>query len=455
MWTRRQLLRAPLAAGALAAQPAPPKNILVMVADDLGRHLGCYGDPHARTPNLDKLARQGTLFQNAFATTASCSPSRSVMFTGLYNHTNGQYGLAQGDHNFHLKANATPVSRLLKNAGYRTAVIGKFHVNPPSAFAWDVRQEGHTFDVDALATAAHDFFWGAHGPWYLHLGFGDPHRGPGARFHTGQGVKFDPAALTVPAYLPDTPGTRQDLAEYYTAVERFDRGVGLVMAALEKTGHLDNTLVVVLSDNGVPMPNAKTTIYDAGVHLPMIVRGATANGKNGVVSQAMVSYIDLVPTFLDWTGARASTAVPLPGRSLLPLLGQPDAPGWDQVFLSHTFHGVAMYYPMRGTRTRQYKYIRNLAPELTFPHATDLHGSPTWQSYAKLPPGTPYGRRSLEAYLHRPAEELYDVVQDPQEITNLATRPEHRATLEKLRADVARFRQQTGDPWLAQERVRA
>jgi N-sulfoglucosamine sulfohydrolase len=437
------LTRRTLFAASAALAQARPKNILLIVADDLGRNLGCYGDPNARTPHLDRFAAEGTRFDNAFATTASCSPSRSVMLTGLYNHTNGQYGLAQGEHNFHLRANVVPLARTLKQSGYRTGVIGKFHVNPASAFAWDLRAEGDSFDPEKLNATTRQFLNTAGTtPWYLHIGFGDPHRGPGGRFRVDKPA-FDAAQLRVPSYLPDTPQTRADLADYYTAIERFDRGVGLLRQTLQQTGQLDNTLLVIISDNGPPMPNAKTTLYDAGVRLPMLVR---APGVSPSVQRAMVSFTDLVPTFLDWSGAQHPAK--LPGRSVLPLLGREDSPGWDEVYLSHTFHGVSMYYPMRGMRTRQYKYLLNLAPELTYPHATDLSSSPTWQGYLKLPKGTAYGRRNIEQYLHRPAEELYDVSQDLDEIHNLATRPEDRATLESLRRKVQTFRQQTADPWL-------
>lgn len=417
------------------------RNILLIVADDLGLTLGCYDDPNARTPNLDRLAREGTRFVNAFATTASCSPSRSVMLTGLYNHTNGQYGLGQADHNFYMKPNVVPCSRLVKAAGYKTAVIGKFHVNPPAAFQWDLKDEGDTFDVASLAARVKKFAAGAgEQPWYIHLGFGDPHRGPGARFHVDGEVTFDAAKIRVPAHLPDTAATRADLAEYYTAVEKLDRGVGLVLDSI----NLEETLVVFISDNGMPMPNAKTTLYDAGVHLPMIAR--VPGAKKGVVSRAMVSYTDLVPTFLDWAQAKGP-AYALPGKSFLPVVEQADPAGWDKVYLSHTFHGVNMYYPMRGVRTKRFKYLRNLYPELTFPHASDLSGSATWQGFAKSGAKV-YGKRPIDAYLHRPAEELYDVVADPDEVKNLAADPAHRATLEALRADVLAWRKSTKDPWL-------
>lgn len=416
---------------------------MLLVADDLGLSLGCYGDKNARTPNLDQLASEGVLFPYAFCTTASCSPSRSVMMTGLYNHTNGQYGLAQGDHNFHLKPTVRPLSRLVKEAGFRTAVIGKFHVNPAAQFQWDVRQEGETFDVESLNGRVEQFVGSvpAETPFYLHLGFGDPHRGPDGRFHVNRRTSFDPKEIRPPSFLADTAAAREDLSEYYEAVRRMDRGVGLVVDTLRKAGRLEETLLVFISDNGMPFPNAKTNLYDSGVHLPMIARGAGLPA--GKRCRAMTSWVDLVPTFLEAAGVAAPAG--LPGRSWLRAAREENPPGWDEVFLSHTFHGVKMYYPVRGVRTRTHKYLHNLNPEIQFLHATDLSGSPMWQG---RDPKLPMGKRAVEAYLHRPAEELYDLAADPDEVVNVAGSEAHAGVLAELRKRVAEWRAATKDPWL-------
>jgi N-sulfoglucosamine sulfohydrolase len=162
----------------------------------------------------------------------------------------------------------------------------------------------------------------------------------------------------------------------------------------------------------------------------------------------MVSWVDITPTILDWTGAPAPTKYRLPGRSLLPILDQTNPAGWDVVYASHNFHEIQQYYPMRAIRTRQYKYILNLASELPFPIAGDVASSPSWQSITsgrdmKL------GSRTLDAFLHRPREELYDLTRDPQEVTNLAGDFAHREVLKRMRADLERFRLATSDPWLA------
>jgi N-sulfoglucosamine sulfohydrolase len=451
--TRRQFLRSAAAAPAIV-QPARRPNILLLIADDLGLHTGAYGDAVARTPNLDRLANEGVRFTHAFCTSASCSASRSVLFTGLHNHANGQFGHSHDFHHFSLHSRVQTLPALLKPAGYRTGLIGKFHVAPAAAFQWDLLKESGARDVNSMAQQAGEFIQAAgNQPWYLHVGFSDPHRAargfaneqawPGVK-----PVKFDPAKLQVPSFLPDTPECRAELAEYYQSANRMDQGIGWILERLKASGQWDNTMVLFLSDNGIPFPNSKTTLYEAGTRLPLLVR-APGLTRAGSTCQAMVNWADITPTLLEWSGA-SGPDYSLHGRSFLEPLRNPSAAGWDQVFFSHTFHEITMYYPVRGTRTRRYKYLRNLYPELEFPHASDLWESPTWQATVKR--GGQLGKRSLDAYLHRPAEELYDLEKDPDEVVNLAAQSQHRSMLERLRRETHEFRKRTGDPWLINDR---
>lgn len=446
---------APLAAS--FAQPARPKNVLLLIADDLGLHTGAYGDKTAITPNLDWLAAQGVRFSNAFCTTASCSASRSVLLSGMHNHATGHYGHAHDFHGFSYVPKIRPTPDLLKDHGYRTGVIGKLHVNPGSRFRWDLDKQGGNRNVWGMAQTARKFIEESAGrSWYLHVGFGDPHRaGAGFANQDYPNVKrhrFDPQKVAVPSFLPDNAETRAEVAEYYEACNRLDQGVGHFLDVLRQTGQLENTLIIFLSDNGMPFPNAKTNCYDAGAHLPLLVWHSQLQRK-GVVNQALVSWVDILPTILAWTAAKPPE-YPLHGRSFLPILEEANPSGWDRVFLSHQFHEVTMYYPVRAVRTRQYKYIRNLFPELSFPHASDLYDSKTWQSVLAAGEAGKVGGRPSSRYLHRAAEELYDVQQDPDELNNLAASPAHRQTLAQLRAEVAAFRRQTQDPWLINDNYR-
>ncbi|MFL6550081.1 MAG: sulfatase-like hydrolase/transferase, partial [Povalibacter sp.] len=262
-------------------------------------------------------------------------------------------------------------------------------------------------------------------------------------------VTYDPAKVVVPPHLPDLPEVRRDLADYYESVSRLDSGIGLVLKALHDTQHDADTLVIYLSDNGRPFPGAKTTLYDEGIHMPLII-SSPAQTKRGVRNEAMVSWIDITPTILDWTQAKAAADSHLPGRSLLSILEQSAPSGWDRIFASHGFHEISQYYPMRALRTREFKYIVNLASPLEFPIAGDIASSLSWKAI-QARPAAGLGRRSLETFLHRAPEELYDLRKDPDEIHNLAGNPAFADQLRRLRADMQEFRKDTHDPWLPGE----
>jgi len=429
------------------------RNVLLVIADDQGLDLGVYGNRVLRTPNLDQLAARGTLFTSAFATVSSCSPSRSVIYTGLYSHSNGMYGLAHDVHNQHLLPSVRTLPQLLKAAGYRTALVGKKHILPEDALPFDEElapERPGVRDVAVIAAEARKFIGkSADRPFLLVVGYSDPHRaeqnfGNTRAWPAVERATYDPAKVVVPVHLPDLPEVRRDLADYYESISRLDSGIGMLLEALRDTGHRSDTLVIYLSDNGRAFPGAKTTLYDEGIHLPLIVWSPTQS-KHGVRNDAMVSWIDIVPTILDW--ARVTKTQPLPGRSILPILEQSAPPGWDRVFASHNFHEIQQYYPMRALRTREYKYIVNLAAPLEFPIAGDIASSPTWRAIAARP-AIGLGVRSTQAFLHRPTEELYDLRKDPAEVHNVAGDPAYRAMLTRMRAELTKFRADTRDPWL-------
>ncbi len=440
---------------------AAPKNVVLVVADDLGLDLGCYGNRAIKTPHLDALAADATLFTHAFCTTASCSPSRSVILTGLFNHANGQYGLQHGPHHFSTLDRVRSLPARLAKANYRTARIGKFHVAPDEVYPFEIVLEGNARNGVQMAercrevVAAND-----PRPFFLYYCTTDPHRsgakGPAPyepnRFgnegnHAGVAeVSYSPSEVIVPPFLPDTPTCRAELAEYYRSVSRFDAGVGRLIQVLKDAGHWDDTLFVFVSDNGIPFPGAKTTTYDPGLRLPCLVRNPLQS-KRGVRSSAMISWVDLAPTILDFAGA-ADQGPKLHGRSFLATLEHANPPGWDEIHASHTFHEVTMYYPMRVVRNRQFKLIWNLAHPLPFPFASDLWESATWQEALRAGPQSRYGQRTVAAYCQRPQFELYDVEHDADETRNLADDPAHAATLAALKANLKQFQEQTGDPWL-------
>jgi N-sulfoglucosamine sulfohydrolase len=445
-----------LSSPAFAAGEKPRRNVVLLIADDMGLTLGCYGDRAARTPHLDALARRGVRFSHAFAAVSSCSPSRSTLYTGLHTHTNGMYGLAHADHNFHSQAGVKSLPALLRPAGYRTGIIGKVHVQPRSVYDFDVEvgRGVNPRNGVVMAKAARKFIDDAGAsPFCLVMGYTDPHRagkgfGNQAKYPGIAATKYDPKELPLPYFLPDTPDARADLADYYQSASRFDQNAGLLLDVLKATGREGDTLVLFLSDNGIPFPGAKTTVYDSGIHLPLIVHNP-GQKKRDMVNSAMVSWVDIVPTILDWAGVKAPAN--LAGRSFLGILEEESPRGWDRVYASHTFHEVTMYYPMRALRTRTHKYIRNLAHQLDYPFASDLYNSATWQGILKRGDRI-LGKRSVEQYVHRPLEELYDLEKDPHELTNLAGEEAQAKTLTELRKALRAWQEKTGDPWVVKYR---
>lgn len=442
---------------------AAKRNVVLLVVDDQGTtDAGCYGNRVIRTPGIDRLAAEGTRFTHAFCTTASCSASRSVILTGLQNHANGQYGHQHSYHHFRTKQSVRSLPVLMKLGGYRTARIGKYHVGPPEVYAFDEALPGNARNAVQMAENSRNFIRADEDrPFFLYFCTSDPHRGGGRatelthgpdRFGNRPGgypgvetVRYRPEDVIVPPYLPDSAECRAELAQYYQSVSRIDQGVRKLIGVLEEAGVYDDTLIIYISDNGIAFPGAKTTLYDPGMRLPCIVRSPYQERK-GVVSGVMITWADLAPTILDFAGALPPDQE-FHGRSFLGVLERESAPGWDEVYASHTFHEITMYYPMRVVRTRHHKLIWNIAHPLPYPFASDLWESPTWQAVLRRGEKV-YGKRAVDAYLQRPKFELYDLRTDPHEVVNLAADPQHAATLKELQRKLRAFQKRTRDPWI-------
>ncbi|MFO7908053.1 MAG: sulfatase-like hydrolase/transferase [Pirellulaceae bacterium] len=301
--------------------------------------------------------------------------------------------------------------------------------------------------------------------------FGNP--APGAKGYPGiTEVVYDREEVIVPGFLPDTPTCRAEMAQYYQSVSRIDQGLGRLVDILRKTGTWDKTMLIYISDHGIAMPGAKTTVYEGGMRSPCIVRDPYTQ-KRGVVTDAMISWVDLAPTILDFAnvlnesgtvkqdlveqiespppGTQTSRYVErghFHGRSFLPVLGQQHVKGWDEVHASHTFHEIQMYYPMRVVRGRKYKLIWNIAHSLPFPFASDLWAAPTWQAQYRQGLDAPFGAKTVRSYIHRPEFELYDIEEDPHEGNNLADDPEYADLLDAMKKKLQQFQRDTDDPWI-------
>lgn len=456
------------------------RNVVLFVADDHGQDTGAYGNPVIQTPALDRLAEDGTLFRNAFATTASCSASRSVILTGLHNHRNGQYGHEHDYHHFISFDNLKTLPVLLKEGGYRTASVGKYHVAPREVYAFDQFIPGSSRNGVEMAENSRGFLAAdPEKPFFLYICTSDPHRGGGKlesspwkpdRFgNRSEGyegiteVEFDPSDVIVPPFLPDSPESRAELAQYYQSISRLDQGVGRLIEILKEEGVYEDTLFIYISDHGMAFPGAKTAVYEPGLKSPCIVRNPYAE-RRGVRSEAMISWTDLTPTILDFAGVSPPRYEPhvrinlvrdqladthsLHGRSFLGILEEERPEGWDEVYASHTFHEIQMYYPMRVVRARDYKLIWNIAYPLPYPFASDLWAAATWQAAYSQGLSADYGIRTVKDYIHRPEFELYNVAEDPWESHNLADDPDHRGVLNEFKERLREFQKRTSDPWL-------
>lgn len=467
------------------------RNVVLFVVDDQGFQAGCFGNKAIKTPNIDRLAKAGTRMMRAYATTASCSASRSVLMTGLHNHATGHYGHAHGYNHFSTYEAVRPLPVILGNAGYKTCSIGKYHLAPKYVYKFqDYRNDGVQGNRNSVRMAANAKKWlkeVGDNPFFLYFCTSDPHRGGGPggfanynndpdRYPGVKAVKYNPKDVVVPPWLPDTKECRQELAEYYQAISRLDQGLGDLMNALKETDKWKDTLLIFLSDNGPPFPGAKTNLYEPGARLPCIVRHPDQKKKGGTCN-AKICWADITPTILDYcnvtpkpgrpmrgrenAGQRIENAQVGPrrrgkrakpqaykfhGRSFLNVIEQENPKGIDEVYLSHTFHEITMYYPMRVIIKGKYKLLFNIAHQLPYPFASDLYASPTWQSVLKSGKKI-YGKRSTYAYLHRPRFELYDLEADPHEVNNLANDKEHAKALKELQTKLQAWQKRTGDPW--------
>lgn len=435
----------------------------MMVSDDHGREaLGCYGNPVVETPHLDALAADGVRFTNSFCTAATCSPSRATILTGLHNHGNGMYGLAHSVHHFSCFEGVETLPVMLKRAGYRTGRIGKKHYAPEHLFPFDWGFPDTRFRRDnvAMSEACREFIHGED-PFFLYWCSNDPHRSekvlethpckpnvfgnPVTPYPYDEEEKYREEDVVVPPFLSDTPAVRAELAQYYQSISRLDRGIGRLMDILKQEGKYDSTLIIYVSDNGAAFPEAKTTLYDPGMRLPCIVR-SPAHKRRGGTCDGLITWADLAPTILDFAGAK-EPAGKFHGRSFRGIIDDASPAKWrEEIFAAHSFHEVTNYYPMRVVRTKRHKFIWNIAWKLDYPFASDLYYSASWQALKKGGEGQ-FGARSVDAYVHRPRFELYDLEADPNETQNLAEKPEHRQLVDAFVEKIKEFQKATKDPW--------
>ncbi|MFN9602281.1 MAG: sulfatase [Planctomycetota bacterium] len=454
-----------IACFAVAMHAAQP-NILLIVSEDNGPELGCYGDPYAKTPNLDTLGRQGIRFERAFVPQAGCSQSRASFLTGLYPHQHGQIGLATWG--FRMYRDDVPnLPRSLKEAGYRTGIIGKLHINPESAFPFDFEKipnsnfvrknlQDYSRHAESLINAGAE-------PFFLSVNYPDAHDlwlrqvdGLPAQPQTGNDVK------AMPYMGIDPDGMREMIADYYNCISRLDSLVGDLLTVLDKSGKANNTIVIYIGDHGSDMLRGKRTCYEGGLRIPMLIRWPGTIQPQ--VRRELVSTLDLMPTLLSAAGAIAPDG--LPGRMLQPLF-QPGDVAWRTHSFAeyHTHGGMLNYFPQRAVRADRFKLIENLLPGEVHPDYDTTFSKLAKEAKRREIPGgldlkAVVAQSELavkEAYARMrqpPRYELYDLQEDPFEFHNLAEMPDHQTRLQELIAALQTWRTETRDPLLNPETLR-
>jgi N-sulfoglucosamine sulfohydrolase len=456
---RRQFLKTAGAVGLAAlaprigqAQEAKKTNLLLVVAEDMGPTVGCYGDTQVETPHLDRLAAEGVRFENAFVTQASCSPSRSSILTGLYPHQTGQLGLAH--YGYTIKTRPVKMPNRLKRDGYYTGIMGKLHVGPEKSFQFDYHglPHGKTRTPDAVGKDFRAFLDKAGDqPFLFYLNVIDAHS---PFLPQVDGFPAEPTKAEDVRPWPwlawDSPELRQRVAGYYNCVRRVDLIVGEIMKVLGDAGLDENTLVVFIGDHGPAFCRGKTTNYEAGLRIPFIVRQPGVV-KAGQVREQLISTVDLLPTFLMAAGMEVPGK--LAGAPLQPLLADAGAPWRETLCAEFTSHGPTGYFPRRSIRDKRYKLILNLEGGSRQNPGGSVDGCPATRQALASDDETAKGVHACTR--NPPKVELYDLAEDPCELRNRAGDPALADVQARLAEQLAQWRTQTGDPTLSEEGLKA
>ena len=429
--------------GASRAEPKSSRpNILWLVAEDFGQHLGCYGAKEVWTPNLDQLAREGVRYTRFFTTAPVCSPSRSAFMTGMYATTIGAHNhRSHRDDGYELPKGVRVLTDWLRDAGYFTANLrdlpAEFGFKGTGKTDWNFTYKGQPFDSDRWDDLK------SHQPFYAQINFHETHR-------TYNGPRrADPAKVEIPPWTPDHPVARQDWARYLDAASELDRKVGLILKRLEADGLADNTVVVFFGDNGQSHVRGKQFCYDEGLLVPLIIRWPPgpprpANFVPGTVSDRLIAAIDLAPTMLDIAGAKKPAK--MEGAIFL---GGHAAKARQYVFGARDRCDETVFR-FRTVRDARYRYIRNFTPDRPFLQTNDYkeRSYPVWNLLKQLhADGKLTPPQEFLCAPTMPEEELYDVETDPYEIQNLARSkaPEHQAALKRLRKVLEKWMENTHD----------
>lgn len=427
MISRRNFVQTVASGGVALAQSKPRFNIVYVHSHDTGRYIQPYGYA-VPTPNMQKLAEQGTLFRQAFDAAPTCSPSRASLLSGCCPHSNGMLGLAH--RGFSMRDYNQHMVHSLRAAGYHSALLGVQHIaRNPTLIGYDKVVRPKTTHVEGVIPGVLEFLKNAprNQPFFADIGFQETHRE-----YPEPGPNEDPRYSLPPHPIPDTPQTRYDFAAFKASARIFDSGVGEVMKALEANGLAGNTLIICTTDHGIAFPDMKCSLTDNGTGVLLIMRGPN-NLSGGKVIDAMVSHLDIYPTLCELLDIEKPKW--LEGRSMMPLVRGEAKEINQQLFAEVNYH--ASYEPKRAVRTHRYKYIKHFdnrsRPNLT--NCDDGLSKTYWldKGWKQQPV---------------PREQLFDLVFDPNEVHNLAADDSKVSTLADMRQRLETWMRATNDPVL-------
>ena len=407
-------------------------NVVLVHCHDLGRWLPFLGRAGVSAPNLSTLASESLLFEAAFSTSPLCTPARSSIFTGLSPHENGLMGLTHQGWTY--APGVTTLPEYLREIGIPSTLIGLQHEDFDARKLGFDEIHGFGFLPRALEVASTFERWIENKPegsnFFATVGIWEVHRPWPHEDYT----PVDPSSVDVPEYLPDNEHTRRDLADFYGAISQLDQAIGRIVAALDASPSAKNTVLIFTTDHGAAFPRAKGTLFDSGLEVALIIRPSEGSRRHQRI-KAVTSHLDLAPTVLELLGGNPKK-IGGRGRSLAPLIcrEQETIQGHELLFFEKTYHDS--YDPLRAVRSKKYKYIRRFSAEISRQMALDLELSHTRRG---LPPDyTESG----------PEEQLFDLLNDPSELSNLAHLEEFQPELIEMRTRLDEWMRATCDPLL-------